>query len=282
MAQLICSGDGPVPDKEPSSPASPVTEDVVSPATSQASAIPSSASPLRTDYSFLQNPPTESTPLAHIVGKRQLFPVTSPELVNGQSFSEEEYGFEAENQTTTQSNVLRELLANQQTMMEQATHTNRLLQQLVQNQEKLVSRLDAMEVARSRPVLTPTRNRVRPPLHSTTLNTSSFNRPSDEVNQESNLKDFCESARERSLSLGHFATMIIKRIFPEQEREGRNCTGSRGKVPLDPVKLEDAKRLVFRYYDTPDSEQSKVWKICISRIDEMLRRKSRNKENSGF
>ena len=80
------------------------------------------------------------------------------------------------------------------------------------------------------------------------------------------------------MSFGHFATIIVKRIFPEEER-GKNCTGSCGKASLDPGKLEHARRLVFRYYNTPDSEQSKPWKICISRIEEMLRRKSRNKKN---
>ena len=82
--------------------------------------------------------------------------------------------------------------------------------------------------------------------------------------------------------MGHFATMIVKKIFPEEEREGKNYTGSPGKASLDPVKLEHARRLVFRYYntpDTPDSERNKSWKICISRMEEMLRRKSRNKEN---
>ena len=129
---------------EPPSPASPVREEHVvfttlSTATSQASVIPSSASPLPTNYSSPQQDPlpTESTPPAHVMGKRQLFPitVTSPELVIGQSFSEEDYEFEAENQTTTRFNVLlRRLLVNQQRMMDQANKTNRLLQQLVQNQ----------------------------------------------------------------------------------------------------------------------------------------------------
>ena len=50
-----------------------------------------------------------------------------------------------------------------------------------------------------------------------TLNNNSFCQPSDEVN----LKDFCESSQERMLSLGHFATMIVKKIFPEEEREGK-------------------------------------------------------------
>ncbi len=81
---------------------------------------------------------------------------------------------------------------------------------------------------------------------------------------------FCERERPRSLSVGHFATVLTKQLFSENEREGRNCLGRRSKHALDPVKLGVVKKLVFRYYSIKEENKESTWKECISRIDEML------------
>ena len=95
------------------------------------------------------------------------------------------------------------------------------------------------------------------------------------------LVQFCERSRQNSLSVGHYATVITKKIFTESERENRNCTGTRSKLPLDPAKLGLVKKLVFRFYCIKDDEKERVWKNCVTRIDEMLRRKPKSSEASG-
>ena len=86
---------------------------------------------------------------------------------------------------------------------------------------------------------------------------------------------FCEQERPQSLSVGHFATVLTKKIFSEDERKGRNCLGRRSKLALDPVKLGLIKKLVFRYFVVIEENKESTWKECIIRIDEMLRRKIR-------
>lgn len=98
----------------------------------------------------------------------------------------------------------------------------------------------------------------------------------DFVSVPRELISFCEEARKHSLSVGHFATLLTKHIFSAEEREGKNCLGKRSKPALDPVKLGLVKKLIFRYYPAAkEDEKEPTWKQCITRIDEMLRRKPR-------
>ena len=71
------------------------------------------------------------------------------------------------------------------------------------------------------------------------------------------LKKWLPSAKERprSLSVGHFTTVLTKQHFSENEREGRNCLGRCSKCALDPVKLGVVKKLVFRYYSIKDENK---------------------------
>ena len=63
--------------------------------------------------------------------------------------------------------------------------------------------------------------------------------------------------------------------FHSSELENRNCMGSRGKVPLEPSKLERVKHYTFRMYPTPSTQKEQQWKKCIIAIDETLRRKKK-------
>ena len=98
----------------------------------------------------------------------------------------------------------------------------------------------------------------------------------DPISIPRELISFCEQTRKHCLSVGHFATILTKHIFSVQEREGRNCLGKRNKLALDPVKLGLVKKLIFCYYPARKEENKEAtWKQCITRIDKMLRRKTR-------
>ena len=90
---------------------------------------------------------------------------------------------------------------------------------------------------------------------------------------------FCVSARTNALSVGHFASVLAKHLISPEERENRNCLGKNGKLALDSVKLSQIKYLVFKYYDVAVRDQESVWKQCVVRIDEMLRRKPAKAKN---
>ena len=59
----------------------------------------------------------------------------------------------------------------------------------------------------------------------------------------------------------------------------RNCAGTRGKGPLDPVKLNKIKEYTFRMYPTPSTQKDAAWKKCVISIDEFLRRKKKRGGN---
>ena len=100
-----------------------------------------------------------------------------------------------------------------------------------------------------------------------------------EIPQE--LTTFCEAARENSLSVGHFATVLVKHLFSEEERKDRNCYGKRKELALDPAKLGLLKKLVYKYFPTREDEKEGVWKECVTCIDEFLRRKPRSTSSGG-
>ena len=79
----------------------------------------------------------------------------------------------------------------------------------------------------------------------------------------------------QSCSMGNFATKLVQKFFHSSELENRNCMGSRGKVPLEPSKLERVKHYTFRMYPTPSTQKEQQWKKCIIAIDETLRRKKK-------
>ena len=79
----------------------------------------------------------------------------------------------------------------------------------------------------------------------------------------------------QSCSMGNFATKLVQKFFHTSELDNRNCMGSRGKVPLEPSKLQRVKHYTFRMYPTPSTQKEQQWKKCIIAIDESLRRKKK-------
>ena len=75
-------------------------------------------------------------------------------------------------------------------------------------------------------------------------------------------------------SVGNFATKLLQDFFSKEQLVNRNCTGTRGKQILDPVKLGAVKKYVFKLYPAGGQGQADAqWRKCIVAIDEFLRRK---------
>ena len=75
-----------------------------------------------------------------------------------------------------------------------------------------------------------------------------------------------------SSSVGNFAKRIVETIFQPGELEGRNCSGTRGKILLDQGKLGIVKKYVFKLYPCGQAQEDAQWRKCIVAIDEFLRR----------
>ncbi|XP_068700798.1 uncharacterized protein [Montipora foliosa] len=79
----------------------------------------------------------------------------------------------------------------------------------------------------------------------------------------------------KSCSIGNFAVQLLRHIFDHSELENRNCTGTRGKEPVDPDRLRFVKETVYEVYGITSDEKINTWKHCIRAIDEYLRRPKR-------
>ena len=75
-----------------------------------------------------------------------------------------------------------------------------------------------------------------------------------------------------SNSVGNFARKIVEVIFQSGELEGRNCSGTRGKMLLDQGKLGLVRKYVFKLYPCGQAQEDAQWRKCIVAIDEYLRR----------
>lgn len=93
---------------------------------------------------------------------------------------------------------------------------------------------------------------------------------------------WAQKIKSKSCSIGNFATNLVKLLFTKEEIQNKNCTGTRGKEPLDPEKLAFVKYCTFRLYTKYDMfEKENVWrKKCVVSIDEYLRRGNRARANS--
>lgn len=93
---------------------------------------------------------------------------------------------------------------------------------------------------------------------------------------------WAQKIKTKSCSIGNFATNLVKLLFAKEELHNKNCSGTRGKSPLDPEKLAFVKYCTFRLYSKHDSfEQDNIWrKKCVVSIDEFLRRGNRTRANS--
>lgn len=169
--------------------------------------------------------------------------------------------------------LLWQLVKNQEAVLELAGSTNAILTQLLRTQGTIMSRLDELQVKRPKSKApTQTRKDGWSVQSTTTMNNTS------QSGKGEDFRSFCEIARGKASSFGHFACMIVQQLFSREERVGRNCRGKRGKEALDAVKLEQVKQTIFEYYNVPPEEQAEHWKESMSRIDEMLRRKPRTGE----
>ena len=79
-----------------------------------------------------------------------------------------------------------------------------------------------------------------------------------------------------SCSVGNFAAKFLNVVFKPEELVNRNCTGTRGKMALDPGKMALIKKYVFKFYPCAPANDESTWRKCVVAIDEFLRRKKRD------
>ena len=72
-----------------------------------------------------------------------------------------------------------------------------------------------------------------------------------------------------SCSVGNFATKLSIVVFKSEELDNHNCTGTGGKMALDPGKMAVIKKYVKFYPCAPAQEES-TWRKCVVAIDEFL------------
>lgn len=270
---LLCTGDGPVKAEEaelhvPATPTTPLIPPQP-PLQLQAPPVIRSSTPA-TDTVIPSQPSPQSSPLQKPLSP--LLHVPSPPHVSPHS----------SNTSTSRQHrnprivcrVHRQLFTST-TMFDD--DTTDLLRQILRNQQQFLTRLDRLENIDC-PTCIPHSHLATPQTSSTplplTATCTTTNRTTEPLDVDPEEHSTYESLRLKSLSSGHFATLLIRHLFTLEERSNRNCAGSRGKEALDPLKLEKVKQIVFKYYDD-ESRQNRVqfWKMCISRIDEFLRRK---------
>lgn len=147
---------------------------------------------------------------------------------------------------------------------------------ILQNQEKLLSGQRPVSVRQPlRPVLSPNVSTNQP------VQVSPVNQPNDQedcLQITPELMNIALTTKQQSCSIGNFAVLLVKKIFAAEELINTNCNGCRGKFPLNKLKLNTVRKLVFMYCDVPVQEQDTVWRIsCIRCIDEYLRRDKRTR-----
>ena len=81
-----------------------------------------------------------------------------------------------------------------------------------------------------------------------------------------------------SCSVGNFAAKFLSVIFKPEELINRNCTGTRGKGPLDAAKMRIIKKFVLKLFPCTAAQQNLVWRKCVIAIGEFLRRKKRERQ----
>ena len=81
--------------------------------------------------------------------------------------------------------------------------------------------------------------------------------------------------KNQSSSRKNFAANLVCHSFSHEERKTSNCSGVRGKKPLNPRKLDLVKSLVYQNFPLPAGQEIATnWKKeCIAAIDEKNRRK---------
>ena len=119
--------------------------------------------------------------------------------------------------------------------------------------DTLLARVGAIEeMLRSQSFVTD--NSPQPVLSSTVC----FNEPVsvedeselDDIEPDDELLQFCVRTKLKNVSMTNFATILVEKLFTEEERYNRNCRGGdpKNKEALNPKKLRLVKRLFFSYF----------------------------------
>ena len=82
----------------------------------------------------------------------------------------------------------------------------------------------------------------------------------------------------KSCSIGNFSVQLLRHIFQVEELANRNCSGTRGKEQVDPVRLKFIKETVFELYAIAAEERLNTWRHCVRAMDEFLRRPKNNRK----
>jgi len=96
--------------------------------------------------------------------------------------------------------------------------------------------------------------------------------PISELGLSPNLVDLM---KRDAASRKNFAANLVKAVFPHADKDGYNCTGTKGKKQLNVQRLSLVRKLVYKKFPLkPGEEEEKDWKrACVKAIDEKLRRK---------
>ena len=84
----------------------------------------------------------------------------------------------------------------------------------------------------------------------------------------------------RSTSRKGMAALAIRDICTSDELFNANCSGTQGRIPIDPKKLIYVKEIVFHHYpskDDDDTVKATEWRECEKNIECSLRN-MRNKK----
>lgn len=97
-------------------------------------------------------------------------------------------------------------------------------------------------------------------------------------------KELLKSNYDCSLSIGNFASRLLVLMFPElftheNARKHYNCSGSLGKKPLDPVRINLIRHYVQLLY--PRAKNDRVWMLeFVGKLDERCRRRDTEQRRS--
>ena len=87
----------------------------------------------------------------------------------------------------------------------------------------------------------------------------------------------CVRYTENSKSREYIAHHMVKKIFSKGDRLTKNCSGKGGKQALGIVRMNAAKREVFKLKSTSASDKESLRKNCTCSIDSMNRDLKRRK-----
>lgn len=102
--------------------------------------------------------------------------------------------------------------------------------------------------------------------------TAPTNQSIDATDNFVNTTDNIVLLHNRSKSCSNFAVLLVRDMFERSELIGHNVCGVRGKLKMDPVRMNRIKDLVNEFYPSPLEERDSVWRNCRKAIDSFLRK----------